>query len=116
MYKATYISPMVPSYNMRETTDFFLDILGFTALMDTSEYAICQKDNLTVHILPAGGDIGQMEFYMEVDDLDGLWDSIKEKLKGLNVKEPFNQNYGMREFHIGVPQTNTLLFVGQEIK
>lgn len=84
--------------------------------MDTPEYAIYQKDNLTVHILPAGKDIGQMEFYLEVDDVDGLWISIKDKMNGLSVKAPFDRDYGMREIHIGIPHTNTLLFIGQEIK
>jgi hypothetical protein len=60
------------------------------------------KDNLTIHILPAGQDIGQMEFYMEVDDIDGLWSLIKDKVTGLRVKEPFNREYGMRELHIHI--------------
>lgn len=116
MYKALFLSPMIPSFNMAETARFFKEILGFSAFMDTPEYAIYQKDNLTVHILPAGKDIGQMEFYLEVDDVDGLWISIKDKMNGLSVKAPFDRDYGMREIHIGIPHTNTLLFIGQEIK
>lgn len=116
MYKTLYLSPMIPSFNMRETARFFRDILSFATVMDTPQYAICQKDNLTIHILPAGKDIGQMEFYMEVDDLDGLWASIEDKVKGLKVREPFDQDYGMREIHIEIPQTNTLLFIGQVIE
>ena len=116
MYKALYLSPMVPSFDLEETGRFFKDVLGFSALMDTKEYAIYAKDNLTVHLLPAGEDIGQMEFYLEVDDLDGLWAAIKEKVKDLKFKAPFDREYGMREVHIAVPQTNTLLFIGQELK
>lgn len=116
MYKALFLSPMIPSFNMAETARFFKEILRFSAFMDTPEYAIYQKDNLTVHILPAGKDIGQMEFYLEVDDVDGLWISIKDKMNGLSVKAPFDRDYGMREIHIGIPHTNTLLFIGQEIK
>jgi hypothetical protein len=107
---------MIPSYNIKETSSFFENILGFTPVMDTEAYAIYQKNNLTIHILPAGQDIGQMEFYMEVDDINKLWASIKDKLTGLKVRSPFNQEYGMREIHIGIPQTNTLLFIGQELK
>lgn len=116
MYKALYLSPMIPSYNIKETSLFFQDILGFSPVMDTEAYAIYQKDNLTIHILPAGQDIGQMEFYLEVNDINALWASMKDKLSGLKVKEPFNRDYGMREIHIGIPQTNTLLFIGQELK
>lgn len=116
MYKALYLSPMIPSFNLEETGLFFKNVLGFSALMSTKEYAIYAKDNLSIHLLPAGQDIGQMEFYLEVDDLDGLWADMKEKVKGLKVREPFDREYGMREIHVAVPQTNTLLFIGQELK
>jgi hypothetical protein len=116
MYKALYLSPMIPSFDLAETGRFFKDVLGFSALMDTKEYAIYAKENLTIHLLPAGQDIGQMEFYLEVDDLDGLWSDIKEKVKDLKVRAPFDREYGMREVHIAIPKTNTLLFVGQELK
>lgn len=115
MARTLAISPMIPSFNMPETARFFREVLGFAAVMDTPEYAIYQKDNLTVHILPAGRDTGQMEFYMEVDDVDGLWTSIQGKVQGLKVRAPFDRDYGMREIHIEVPQTNTLLFIGQVI-
>lgn len=116
MYRALFLSPMIPSSNMPETARFFREVLGFAAVMDTPEYAIYQKDNLTIHILPAGKEIGQMEFYMEVDDVDGLWASIRDKVKGFKVREPFDRDYGTREVHIEVPQTNTLLFIGQAIE
>lgn len=115
MYKALYLSPMIPSFDIEKTTAFFKDVLGFSPLMNTESYAIYQKDNLTIHILRAGQEVGQMEFYLEVGDIDNLWVAIKDKLKGLKVIEPFNQEYGMREVHISIPQTNTLLYIGQEI-
>ena len=116
MSRTLAISPMIPSFNMPETARFFREALGFAALMDTPEYAIYQKDNLTIHILPAGKEIGQMELYMEVDDVDGLWASIEDKVQRLKVRAPFDRDYGMREVHIEVPQTNTLLFIGQTIE
>lgn len=116
MYKALYLSPMIPSFNIKETINFFEDILEFSMVLNTGNYAIYHKDNLTVHILPAGSDIGQMEFYLEVDNVDELWKNIRDKVKGLKVREPFDREYGMREIHIGIPQTNTLLFIGQELK
>jgi hypothetical protein len=57
-----------------------------------------------------------MEFYLEIDNVDNLWNSIKDKIQGLKVREPFNREYGMREIHIEIPQTKTLLFIGQELK
>lgn len=104
---------MIPSYNLKETGDFFISVLEFAPLMDTETYIILHKNNLTIHIIRAGAEIGQMEFYLEVDNVDHLWSSIKNKITGLKVKEPFDQEYGMREIHIEIPHTKTLLFIGQ---
>ncbi|MFM9839899.1 MAG: hypothetical protein ACKVOQ_16655 [Cyclobacteriaceae bacterium] len=115
MYKALHLSPMIPSYNLEGTATFFKNLFDFKQEMDTPTYAILNKDGLSIHLLRAGVDIGQMEFYLEVDDVDVVWNSIKNKLEGIKVKEPFDRDYGMREIHIGVPHTNALLFVGSMI-
>ncbi len=112
MYQALHISPMIPSYNIKETVAFFVDILEFTPFMNEDGYAILYKDKHAVHILPAGTDIGEMEFYLEVDNIDVMWEEIKDKLTGIKVRAPFDREYGMREMHIIIPQTKTLLFVG----
>ena len=106
---------MIPSHDMKKTAGFFKDILSFESVMDTDNYFICVKDNLTIHILPAGEGIGEMEFYLEVNDVDGLWTAIKEKVSDIKHREPFDREYGMREIHIEIPYTNTLLFIGQVI-
>ncbi|HEV7621566.1 MAG TPA: hypothetical protein VGO09_07530 [Flavisolibacter sp.] len=116
MYKAKHLSPMIPSYNIEKTVSFFIDLLDFKVGRDEKTYVILYKDNLTIHFLRAGSDIGEMEFYLEVDNIDDLWNSIKDKLSDMKVKPPFNQEYGMREFHIIIPYTKTLMFVGQVIK
>lgn len=115
MYKALQLSPMIPSFDIEETVTFFKDVLNFKIARDDGSYAILHKDDLTIHILQAGTDIGEMECYLEVDDVDGLWRSIKDKVTALKVREPFDRAYGMREMHITIPQTNALLFVGQRI-
>lgn len=115
MYQAKFLSPMIPSRNLNVTGEFFTNILGFTAVMDTEKYAIYEKNNLTVHLLPAGEGIGQMEFYLEVDSVDTLWAAIAGKVQHLKHRPPFDREYGMREIHITIPETNTLLFIGQEI-
>ena len=65
MYKALYLSPMIPSFNLDETASFFSGVLGFSAEMHTDTYAIYQKDRLTVHILRAGPDIGRWNFILK---------------------------------------------------
>jgi len=114
-YNALWLSPMIPSFNIKETVRFFKDTLGFSSVLDSETYAVYQKNNLTVHILRAGENIGQMEVYLEVDNIDELWVSIKDKVMELKVRIPFDREYGMRELHIEIPHTKTLLFIGQQI-
>lgn len=114
-YSALYLSPMIPSFNLNATAGFFREVLGFSALMETESYAVYVRDGLTIHILPAGSDIGQMEFYLEVDNVDELWEEIRERVTGMKVRAPFDRDYGMREIHICIPHTNTLMFIGQVI-
>jgi len=112
MSRALYLSPMIPSFNLEVTGAFFTEVIGFSKTYSSDWYRIFELDGLTVHVMRAGEDIGQMEFYLEVDDVDAVWESIKDKVTGLKVREPFNQEYGMRELHVGVPETNALMFIG----
>ena len=115
MYRAKYVSPMIPSFNIDETVSFFINLLDFKVRRDDKTYVILYKDNSTVHILRAGSDIGEMEFYFEVDDIEKVWDNMKGKLDAIKFKAPFDQEYGMREVHIIIPETKMLMFIGQAI-
>lgn len=115
MYKAIHLSPMIPSFNIERTVSFFTDLLDFKVGRDDKTYVILYKDNFTVHILRAGSGIGEMEFYFEVNDIEKVWNKMKDKLDGMKFKEPFDREYGMREIHIIIPETKTLMFIGQVI-
>jgi len=106
---------MIPSFNIDETVSFFINLLDFKVRRDDKTYVILYKDNSTVHILRAGSDIGEMEFYFEVDDIEKVWDNMKGKLDAIKFKAPFDQEYGMREVHIIIPETKMLMFIGQAI-
>lgn len=116
MYTAKYLSPIIPSYNLEKTVSFFLDSLHFKIARDDKIYYILYKDNVTVHIQRAGAYIDEMSFYLVVDDIEEVWQGMKDKLSDMKLKEPFDQAYGMREIHIIVPETKTLMFIGQEIR
>ena len=62
MYSAIHLSPMIPSFDIAETTRFFKEVFSFTAQREEENYVVLVKDGLTIHILPAGEDIGEMEF------------------------------------------------------
>ena len=115
MYRAKYLSPMVPSFNIPATRKFFQEVFNFELVLDTANYAVLVKDNLTIHLLNAGPDIGEMEFYLEVDNIDFVWAEIKDKVADLKHRAPFDRDYGMREIHLEVPFTKTLMFIGQAI-
>jgi len=106
---------MIPSFNIKKTVSFFTDLLEFKIRRDDITYVVLQKDNVMVHILRAGDDIGEMEFYVEVNDIEKVWATMKDKATGMKVKEPFDQEYGMREVHVIIPETKTLMFIGQVI-
>lgn len=116
MYKAVQLSPMIPSFDISQTIGFFTDLLGFTIYRNDGHYAILEKDNRSIHLLRAGKDIGEMEFYLEVDNVEHIWTTIKDRLEGIKHKPLFEQPYGMREIHLVVPASNTLLFIGQTIE
>lgn len=116
MYKALQISPMIPTFSPRETKDFFCHTLQFKMTLDEGGYGIFIKDNQSIHMLPAGENIGEMEFYLEVDSVDEVWEQIEGRVSGIRHKPPFDREYGMREIHIDIPGTKTLLFIGQVIK
>ena len=76
MYTIKYLSPMIPSYNLDKTVSFFINLLDFKIASDDKTYFILHKDNLTLHIQKAGADIGEMSFYLEVDDIEKVWNSM----------------------------------------
>jgi len=106
---------MIPSYNLEKTVSFFLDLLDFKIGRNDKTYFILYKDNLTVHIQRAGSYIGEMSFYLKVDDIEKVWNGMKDNLGDMKVREPFDRDYEMREIHVMVPETKTLMFIGQEI-
>ena len=114
MAKALFLSPIIPSRDASASTAFF-ELFGFKTKDFGDGYSICDKDGLSVHFQPMGEGVGEMAVYLEVDDVDGLFASIAEGLEGIKFKAPFDQPYGMREFHVIIPQTNCLLFVGQSL-
>ncbi len=107
---------MVPSYSVSDTRDFFKELLRFDVMMDSPDYCVVGLNGFELHIQKAGENIGEMSFYMSVDDIDEVWDLIKEKKGSLTMREPFEQPYGMKEIHVGVPHTEALMFIGQPVE
>jgi catechol 2,3-dioxygenase-like lactoylglutathione lyase family enzyme len=117
-YTAKKISPMLAAADMEETLDFYHDGLGFTAIMKSAEYAIVERDGQTIHFMKAASEEvmkcvrGHTEIYVEVSDIASLWEHVKTFKERYRIRDLFERDYGMTEFHIEDPN-GCLIFVGE---
>jgi catechol 2,3-dioxygenase-like lactoylglutathione lyase family enzyme len=115
---AKRISPMLAAADMEETLDFYKEVLGFTTIMKSPEYAIVERDGQTIHFQKAASEEvmkcvrGHTEIYIEVSDVHPLWDHVKAFKDRYRIRDLFNRDYGMTEFHISDPN-DCLVFVGE---
>lgn len=115
---AKRISPMLAVANMEETIAFYQTVLRFTATMQSSEYSIVERDGQTIHFMKAASEEvmrcvrGHAEIYIEVSGIHALWEHVKTFKDRYRVRDLFDREYGMTEFHIGDPN-ECLVFVGE---
>ena len=109
------VVPHIPSENMEETIKFMVDAFNFVSSSHSEFYSELRSGNQVLGILPSQGTPNEQSIYLHVKDVDDLWSRIKSKIERAKPRPPFNQAYGMREFHIVIPATNTLLFVGSAL-
>jgi catechol 2,3-dioxygenase-like lactoylglutathione lyase family enzyme len=115
------ISPMLAAANMKDTVAFYQDVLGFTPVTQSPEYAIMQRDGQTVHFMKAASEEvmqcvrGHAEIYIEVSGIHSLWEHVKTFKNRHRVRDLFDREYGMTEFHITDPN-DCLVFVGEKSK
>lgn len=104
--------------DMEETLGFYKDVLGFNVVMRSAEYAIVERDGQTIHFMKAASEEvmrcvrGHTEIYIEVSGIDSLWERVKTFKNRYRIRELFNRDYGMTEFHIDDPN-GCLVFVGE---
>jgi len=117
-YTAKKISPMLAVADMEETLGFYQEVLGFTARMKSPEYAIVERDGQTIHFMKAASEHvmecvrGHTEIYIEVSGIRSLWEHVKTFRARYSIRDLFDREYGMTEFHIGDPN-GCLVFVGE---
>lgn len=115
---AKRISPMLAVANMEETIAFYQTVLGFTATMQSPDYSIVERDGQTIHFMKAASEEvmrcvrGHTEIYVEVSGIHALWEHVKAFKDRYRVRDLFEREYGMTEFHIGDPN-ECLVFVGE---
>ncbi|MFI5115781.1 MAG: hypothetical protein ACHP8B_03695 [Terriglobales bacterium] len=115
---AKRISPMLATANMEETVLFYQTVLGFKPTMKSPEYSIVERDGQTIHFQKAASE-GVMkcvrehtEIYIEVSGIQVLWEHVKTFKDRYRIRDLFDREYGMTEFHIADPN-GCLVFVGE---
>ena len=119
------ICPIVPVADIARTADFYEQVLGFErrfvaddgtfALMvlgPSSAMQFVKTDDADVLKATASN----ISAYLWTTDVDALYAELKPKLDDLpegRVRPPFDQPYGMREFHVKDPD-GCLLFFGKD--
>ncbi len=100
------IVPMIWTKELNETVDFYCDILGFTCGKYSEDWgwAAIHKDDCEIMIAkpnentPFERPYFSGTFYIKTDDVDVLWNQIKDKVKIAYEIEDFD--WDMREFAI----------------
>ena len=120
MAKMTQITPFLMCNDIEAEIAFFRDRLGFELGFQSTEpdYAFLKRDGAAVRLLQTEADLSNPDreqmVYIDVDDVDALWDEVGPKLADLpegRVRAPFNQFYNQREFHV-IDEGACLLFFG----
>jgi catechol 2,3-dioxygenase-like lactoylglutathione lyase family enzyme len=112
------ISPMLSVADMEITTSFYCEVLLFDIVLASPNYTIVGRDGMSVHLHgPTPEDImhdirGHVEIYIEVDDIETLWEHVKSYNGRFRIRDLFDRDYGMTEFHIADPD-DCLVFIGQ---
>lgn len=117
-WTATRISPMLAVADMEKAIAFYRDLLGFTAIRQSPEYSIVERDGQSIHLMMAASEEvmncvrGHTEIYIEVRGILTLWQHVKTFTQTYRIRELFEREYGMTEFHIEDPNS-CLVFVGE---
>jgi catechol 2,3-dioxygenase-like lactoylglutathione lyase family enzyme len=117
---AKRISPMLAIADMEETLAFYQEVLGFKPIMKSPEYSIVERNNQTIHFQKAASEEvmncvrGHTEIYVEVTGILPLWEHVKSFKNRYQIRDLFDRDYGMTEFHISDPN-DCLVFVGEPI-
>ncbi|WP_294224676.1 VOC family protein [uncultured Shimia sp.] len=120
-FELNQITPFVPCSNLARQIAFYRDRLGFEVGFMADNYAFLRRSSVAVRLIELGGpeDMPGKEtsFYIDVTGIDALFADMHEALIGLpngRVREPFDQPYGQREFHV-LDDDGNLVFFGEAI-
>jgi len=115
MSKIINICTHVPSENPVVTKAFFQEVLGFNVAFELENYIELEKEGSLIGIQQSEGRPNEQSIYIRMERLDDFWQLQKKNLSKHKPREPFVQDYGMKEIHVVAPETNTLIFIGERV-
>ncbi len=112
---------IIPVADVAASIDFYRDVLGFEQRMlsDDGTLGIVVHGEAALHFVKAcdaaslAATANHISVYLWIKGLDALYGQLKPELEQLDegrVRPPFDQPYGMREFHVKDPDGCLLLF------
>ncbi|MDB6007540.1 MAG: glyoxalase/bleomycin resistance protein/dioxygenase [Prosthecobacter sp.] len=119
-YQAKNLSPILPVADMDRSIRFYAEVLGFDTGLQSAAYSIVTRDGASLHLTLADDESvlevtrGHMSIYLEVRVIEPLWAHVSCFKDHYKIRDLFDREYGMREFHIIDPD-GCLIFVGQPI-
>jgi predicted enzyme related to lactoylglutathione lyase len=119
-YTAKVLSPILPVEDMERCITFYREVLGFEVGMQSDSYSIVKRGAASLHLtLAEDASVmqearGHLSIYLEVEGIDELWAHAAQFKEQYKMRDIFDRDYGMREFHVVDPE-GCLVFVGQEI-
>jgi uncharacterized glyoxalase superfamily protein PhnB len=119
--KLLELTPMLWTDKLHDTIKFYTETLGFTCHEINEEWgwAALGRDNIGIMLAvpnqhtPFEKPVFSGSFYFKTDEIDKLWEELKDKVKICYPIENFE--YGMRDFAI-YDNNGYMLQFGQEIK
>lgn len=119
--RITGLRPMLWTEDLKGSVDFYVDKLGFTSVEINEDWGWASLSIDDVWLMLARPNehteydkIGFTgSFYFNTDDVDALWEKLKDKAKVCYGIEDFH--YGTREFAV-YDNNGYLLQFGQEIE
>lgn len=114
------ITPFMHVIDSEEAVRFFVDNLGFTAVVHQPGYAYLDREGAGLRVMGHKDDPDEIgsphrgfAYYIDVRDVGVVLEQIGDKLAQLpegHVRGPLDQPYGQRELMIRAPDGNLVVF------
>lgn len=106
---------------MQRSLSFYTGVFGFEVARHSEDYSILTRGGASLHLTRADdpsvldASRGHTSIYLEVEAIESLWSHVSLFRDRYKVRDLFDREYGMREFHIIDPD-GCLIFVGEQIR